>query len=104
MKKVPDRACPAIRVNQLILIPPEPLQIRSATGRQIVDIPIPIAHGPAAPIQVRLLSAKGRPGMPGQNEYAESTVTDTLILHCHGGGFVAQSSQSHECVSKTLKT
>ncbi len=97
MKKVPDRVCPAIRVNQLILIPPEPLQINSIYNTP-VDIPVPSAHGPSAPIQVRLLSAKGRPGMPGQNDYAETTVSDSLIIHCHGGGFVAQSSQSHETV------
>lgn len=97
MKKVPDRFCPAIRVNQLILIPPEPLQIESIHIKP-VDIPIPSAHGSPAPIQIRLLSAKGRPGMPGQNDYAETTISDSLIIHCHGGGFVAQSSQSHETV------
>lgn len=98
MKKVPDRVCPAIRVNQLILIPPEPLQIESVFGKP-VDIPVPSAHGPPVPVQVRLLSGRGRPGMPGQNDYAETTVSDCLIVHCHGGGFVAQSSQSHETVS-----
>lgn len=95
MKKVPDRMCPAIRVNQLILIPPEPLQIDSMKYKP-VNIPVPSAHGPTAPVQVRLLSAKGRPGMPGQNDYSEATVSDSLVIHCHGGGFVAQSSQSHE--------
>ena len=99
MKRVPDRACPAVRVNQVIMIPPEPMQMNSVSSRQPVEIPIPKAHGDPRPIQVRLLSAKGRPGMPGQNEYAESPVSDCLILHCHGGGFVAQSSQSHECVN-----
>jgi hormone-sensitive lipase len=99
MKKVPDRICPAIRVNQLILIPPEPLQIDS-TKCKPVNIPAPSAHGPIAPIQVRLLSAKGRPGMPGQNDYSEATVSDSLIIHCHGGGFVAQSSSSHETVGQ----
>ena len=97
MKKVPDRICPVIRVNQLILIPPEPLQIDSLKCKP-VNIPAPSAHGPIAPVQVRLLSAKGRPGMPGQNDYSEATVSDSLIIHCHGGGFVAQSSSSHETV------
>ena len=101
MKRVPDRVCPAIRVNQVMLIPPEPLQINSVYNKP-VTIPVPSAHGPPVPVQVRLLSAKGRPGMPGQNDYAETHVSDYLIIHCHGGGFVAQSSQSHETVSFTL--
>lgn len=101
MKKVPDRVCPTIRVNQLILIPPERLQLNSIYNTP-VDIPIPSAHGPPLPVQVRLLSAKGRPGMPGQNDYAETSVSDSLIIHCHGGGFVAQSSQSHETVVRFI--
>ena len=103
MKKVPDRVCPTIRVNQLILIPPERLQLNSIYNTP-VDIPIPSAHGPPLPVQVRLLSAKGRPGMPGQNDYAETSVSDSLIIHCHGGGFVAQSSQSHETVVRFINS
>lgn len=98
MKKVPDQLCPPIRVNQVILIPPEPIKMNN-TDNVPVDVPLPTAHGSPTPIQVRLMSARSRPGMPGQNGYAEASVSDSLIIHCHGGGFVAQSSQSHETVS-----
>lgn len=98
MKKVPDRLCPPIRVNQVILIPPEPIEINNSENIPI-DVPLPTAHGPTTPIQVRLMSAKSRPGMPGQNGYSEASISDSLIIHCHGGGFVSQSSQSHETVS-----
>ena len=98
MQTVPDRFCPAVRVNQLIQIAPEKMQVKSVRN-QLIDIPIPDAHGAPFPIQVRLISAKGRPGQPNQNDYSESPVSDCLIIHCHGGGFVAQSSLSHECVS-----
>lgn len=97
LKKVPDRMCPPIQVNQLFLIPAEPFQIDSVDGLP-VDILVPIAHGPSCPVQVRLLSAKSRPGMAGQNVLTETTVSDSLLIHCHGGGFVAHSSQAHETV------
>ena len=96
-----NRFCPTVEVNQLIQIAPEKMQVKSVRN-QLIDIPIPDAHGAPFPIQVRLISAKGRPGQPNQNDYSESPVSDCLIIHCHGGGFVAQSSLSHECVSLTF--
>lgn len=101
MKKIPDGVFPTVKLNQLLLIPPEPFQIDSIYGEP-VNIPSPSAHGPSNPVQVRLLSAKGRQGMPGKSNYAEP-ISDCLIVHCHGGGFVAQSSQSHETVSLLFK-
>lgn len=96
MKKLPQHVCPAIQVNQVIDIPTEPLQIRLERGS--VKIPIPCAHGPPAPIKVRLLCARRRPGMPGAHSRdALMPLSDNIIIHCHGGGFVAQSSKSHEC-------
>ena len=83
MKRVPNRLCPSVQVNKLILIPSEPLQLELPDGK-IIDIPLPTAHGPPSSIQVRLLIA------------SKSKVSDSLLIHCHGGGFVANSSQSHE--------
>jgi hormone-sensitive lipase len=61
-------------------------------------------------VQVRLLSFTSRDGqitaashIKNYDAYArnnagrwESSVSNALIVHIHGGGFVAQSSQSHE--------
>ena len=97
MKRIPKRFCPSLEVNQVIHVPCEPLQIKSRHNR-MVDIPIPCAHGPATPIPARLLSAKRRPGMPGSCEQdSQIPLSESIIIHCHGGGFVAQSSESHEC-------
>ena len=97
MKKVPDKMCPQMQVNKLILIPPEPLTLELSNG-ETVDIQPPSAHGPPSSIQVRLLSAKYRPGMPSSvaGRISRGSVSDSLLVHCHGGGFVANSSQSHE--------
>ena len=86
MKRIPNRMCPKLQVNQVISIPPEPLSVRSRMNR-MVEISVPCAHGPSRPIPVRLLSAKHRPGMPGlQNPNLLVPVSDVLIIHCHGGG------------------
>uniref|UniRef100_A0A182SLR5 Alpha/beta hydrolase fold-3 domain-containing protein n=1 Tax=Anopheles maculatus TaxID=74869 RepID=A0A182SLR5_9DIPT len=65
-----------------------------------VDIPIPKNHGGAAPIKARLISAVKRKGMIGERSNSQrSTIYPAsrgLLFHCHGGGFVAQSSKSHE--------
>lgn len=48
-------------------------------------------------VQVRLISCKMREGMIGsKNKKALEPPSKGLIIHCHGGGFVAQSSKSHE--------
>lgn len=120
MKKLPNFVCPAIAVNREISIPPEPLQIPNSKG-EMVNIPIPSSHIDVASIQVRLLSSKRREGMVSQFEAFSFLSLNTLgkffqigvsadlnkkkdlappspglIVHCHGGGFVAQSSRSHE--------
>uniref|UniRef100_A0A182IXR0 Uncharacterized protein n=1 Tax=Anopheles atroparvus TaxID=41427 RepID=A0A182IXR0_ANOAO len=91
-----------VKVNRVITIPPEPIQLKSsATGEAVfVDIPIPKSHGGAAPIKARLISAVKRKGMIGERSNSQrSTIYPAsrgLLFHCHGGGFVAQSSKSHE--------
>lgn len=50
------------------------------------------------PIQVRLISYYKREGMIGEAKSKNNMKPPSrgLIIHCHGGGFVAQSSKSHE--------
>uniref|UniRef100_A0A182RS77 Hormone-sensitive lipase n=1 Tax=Anopheles funestus TaxID=62324 RepID=A0A182RS77_ANOFN len=106
-----------VKVNRVITIPPEPIQLKQSTdGTEqrsgstagenpvqediFVDIPIPKSHGGAAPIKARLISAVKRKGMIGERSNSQrSTIYPAsrgLLFHCHGGGFVAQSSKSHE--------
>lgn len=82
-----------VAVNRLIKVKTEPLKISH-------DIELPaIGH-----IQVRLISAHEREGMI-RSDKNETTFTrnttqilpksKSLLIHAHGGGFIAQSSQSH---------
>lgn len=49
-------------------------------------------------IPVRLISYVRREGIAGEanSKYPLYPSSRGLLLHCHGGGFVAQSSKSHE--------
>ncbi|KAI6201849.1 hypothetical protein M3Y96_00886100 [Aphelenchoides besseyi] len=52
------------------------------------------AHGPSAPIQMRILSATNREGLSSKK--STKPLSFDLLLHCDGGGYVARSSKSHE--------
>nr|CAD7441136.1 unnamed protein product [Timema bartmani] len=96
---LPGMVGPSLAVNQVISIPPEPLEHIAHDGSK-VSIPLPTAHIGRAPIEVRLLSIVRREGMKiGEGKEKKVTIhrpSPVLIIHCHGGGFVAQSSRSHE--------
>jgi hormone-sensitive lipase len=88
-----------LEVNKVIHIDPVPLQVQLADGK-VVNVPPPSAHGPATPIQVRLLSARRRSGMIQSSKRPDVDVplSDSLIIHCHGGAFVALNSENYEWV------
>ncbi|SPP73305.1 hormone-sensitive lipase [Drosophila guanche] len=122
MLKLPSIVGSSIKVNRIIELPAEPFQLPrrknfkpseklgsdvnqnqgdDEDAIQFVDIAVPSAHlGPGLPISVRLLSAKRRSGMLGEGRYRgwhkPTPPSRSILLHCHGGGFVAQSSKSHE--------
>ncbi|KAL1138731.1 hypothetical protein AAG570_008793 [Ranatra chinensis] len=97
MQRLPNFVSASLVVNKLITIEPEPFSLTSLSG-QIIDIPIPSAHKGHAPLSVRLLSSVRRFGMLNETDGKEGIkmASKGLIFHCHGGGFVAQSSRSHE--------
>ncbi|KMQ94919.1 hormone-sensitive lipase [Lasius niger] len=88
---------PSLAINQLISIPPEELILPTLDGGT-VSVPIPNSHIGKKPIHVRLLSSKRRLGMVGSGGVGGELhgPCDKLIIHTHGGGFVAQTSRSHE--------
>lgn len=88
---------PSLAINQVISIPPEELILPTLDGGT-VPIPIPNSHIGKKPIHVRLLSSKRRIGLVGSGgiEGELLGLCDELIIHVHGGGFVAQTSRSHE--------
>lgn len=90
-----------LEVNHLMLIPTEELVVQSASG-SLVDVPIPMSHIGVKPIQVKLLSSVKRVGMVGTGGTDDTLAnkSKSLVIHCHGGGFVAQTSRSHEIYLK----
>ncbi|XP_055695984.1 hormone-sensitive lipase-like isoform X2 [Lutzomyia longipalpis] len=99
MYSVPSVIGTAIKVNKVVRIPPETLKLLKSAGDGFVEIPIPLSHLGPGPVTARLLSYNFRQGMMGERSHRCSSAlppSKGLIIHCHGGGFVAQSSKSHE--------
>ncbi|XP_076246671.1 hormone-sensitive lipase [Calliopsis andreniformis] len=96
-RRLPSITLSSLAINQVISIPPEELTLPALDGTT-VSIPIPNSHIGKKPIHVRLLSSKRRVGMVGSGGVGGDLLglSDELIIHCHGGGFVSQTSLSHE--------
>ncbi|XP_032236077.2 hormone-sensitive lipase [Nematostella vectensis] len=97
----PLLVCPALKVNRVFHIPSQPFELASPDGELISIVP-PCSWSGLAPTQVRLMSYEWRDGQSRDGSKEEGSVSKLkprakgLILHIHGGGFVAQSSKSHE--------
>lgn len=97
-----------VETNLEISIPPTKLVVDSTlTPSGTLTILPPTEYLGIKPIMVRLVSHKVRHGSVGSG-HGHSSQTPTrlygnkveemskcLVIHCHGGGFVAQSSCSH---------
>ncbi|XP_068780375.1 hormone-sensitive lipase isoform X1 [Struthio camelus] len=114
-------AAAPVRVCWALTVPPEPLELPLAADPSLtVTVPPPVAHSGPGPLRLRLLSAELR---QGQDSAALSALAEgaegrrgagggpaggrwggrrpgppspALLVHFHGGGFVAQTSRSHE--------
>lgn len=62
MNRLPNFIDPAVEVNRMISLPPEPLSSPRADGT-LVEIPVPSAHTGTSALNVRLLSAVKRQHM-----------------------------------------
>ncbi|KAI5630188.1 hormone-sensitive lipase [Silurus asotus] len=110
----------AVQVNITLTIPGEPLSLPLASDTSLsVTVPPPIAHWGPGPVQVRLISHMLRQGQDSAEllSFAQpegiqlslptgfrsqiGPLSPWLLIHFHGGGFVAQTSRSHESYLKS---
>ncbi|ODN02998.1 Hormone-sensitive lipase [Orchesella cincta] len=86
-----------VQSNLEISIPPTKLYVETKSRKQLTILP-PFEYVGKRPVMLRLVSHKLRYGSAGSGNVGSSSMeemSNTLIVHCHGGGFVAQSSNSH---------
>uniref|UniRef100_A0A8C4T4U8 Hormone-sensitive lipase n=1 Tax=Erpetoichthys calabaricus TaxID=27687 RepID=A0A8C4T4U8_ERPCA len=104
-----------VHVNKEISFLPESFTLPlTSTTSQYLTVPVPLTYSGRAPIQMRLISHKLLEGQESQelNNLVKSSGTSAkaerklkkdlapkskhLVVHFHGGGFVAHTSKSHE--------
>ncbi|XP_062394954.1 hormone-sensitive lipase isoform X1 [Sardina pilchardus] len=104
-----------VKVNRMLLVPPVAFDLPlAADPKRSVTIAPPTAHIGPAPVQMRLISCELREGQDSEELLAisrsegggmslslgmktkRSPPSPWLLVHYHGGGFVAQTSKSHE--------
>ncbi|XP_018426687.1 PREDICTED: hormone-sensitive lipase isoform X2 [Nanorana parkeri] len=108
-----------VRINKILSVPPEPLEMPlSSDPQRTVTINPPVAHTGPGPVNMRLISYQLREGQESEelNSFTKpegplsldlrlrsrpAALSPDLIIHFHGGGFVAQTSKSHEPYLKT---
>ncbi|XP_016064636.1 PREDICTED: hormone-sensitive lipase [Miniopterus natalensis] len=119
LSSLANMASATVRVSRLLSLPPEAFEMPlTADPKLTVTISPPSAHLGPAPVLVRLISYDLREGQDseelnslGKSEGPRSLElwprppqaprSRYLVVHIHGGGFVAQTSKSHEPYLKT---
>ncbi|XP_072464024.1 hormone-sensitive lipase isoform X3 [Notamacropus eugenii] len=103
-----------VRVCRALSLPPQAFEIPLANNPQVnVTISPPVAHTGPGPVLVRLISYDLREGQDSEElnilarcegprslelrpRSHHAPRSKSLVIHIHGGGFVAQTSKSHE--------
>ncbi|XP_016138986.1 hormone-sensitive lipase-like isoform X2 [Sinocyclocheilus grahami] len=104
-----------VKVNRALSVPPLPFDLPLVTDpTHMVTVSPPAAHIGPGPVHMRLISYELREGQDSEKLLAlcrseggpislslglktkRSPPSPWLVLHFHGGGFVAQTSKSHE--------
>ncbi|KAM3858603.1 lipase, hormone-sensitive a [Diretmus argenteus] len=104
-----------VQVNFTLTLPPVPLRLPLASDPNFfATVSPPIAHWGPGPVHMRLISYELREGQDSEELLAFSRtdppplsiplvpwsqrrpLSPWLLIHFHGGGFVAQTSKSHE--------
>ncbi|XP_007941321.1 hormone-sensitive lipase [Orycteropus afer afer] len=114
LSSLANMASATVRVSRLLSLPPKAFDMPLAADPKLtVTISPPLAHTGPGPVLVRLISYDLREGQ--DSEELNSLVKSEgpwslerwprpqqaprsryLVVHIHGGGFVAQTSKSHE--------
>lgn len=109
-----------VQVNIILTIPAVSLSLPLASDPSLsVSVNPPVAHWGPGPVKVRLISHALRQGqdsvellalsrpegpqlsLPGGFSRQTAPLSPILLIHFHGGGFVAQTSKSHESYLKS---
>ncbi|XP_043935353.1 hormone-sensitive lipase [Protopterus annectens] len=108
-----------VKVNKGLSVPPNSFELPLATDPNLtVTVTPPVAHSGPGAVQMRLLSYVLREGQDSEELNSFMKVegqlnldlrlktkifprSSCLLIHFHGGGFVAQTSKSHEPYLKT---
>ncbi|XP_055760129.1 hormone-sensitive lipase-like isoform X1 [Salvelinus fontinalis] len=104
-----------VKVNRALSVPPVPFDLPLVADPHLtVTIEAPSAHTGPGPVQMRLISFELREGQDSEAllslsrseggsislslgmKTKQSPASRWLLVHYHGGGFVAQTSKSHE--------
>ncbi|CDQ85759.1 unnamed protein product [Oncorhynchus mykiss] len=104
-----------VKVNRALSVPPVPFDLPLVANPHLtVTIEAPTAHTGPGPVQMRLISYELREGQDSEAllslsrseggpislslgmKTKQSPPSRWLLVHYHGGGFVAQTSKSHE--------
>uniref|UniRef100_A0A8C7S5H0 Lipase, hormone-sensitive b n=1 Tax=Oncorhynchus mykiss TaxID=8022 RepID=A0A8C7S5H0_ONCMY len=104
-----------VKVNRALSVPPVPFDLPLVANPHLtVTIEAPSAHTGPGPLQMRLISYELREGQDSEAllslsrseggpislslgmKTKQSPPSRWLLVHYHGGGFVAQTSKSHE--------
>ncbi|XP_023380502.1 hormone-sensitive lipase [Pteropus vampyrus] len=114
LSSLANMASVTVRVSRLLSLPPEAFEMPlTADPKLTVTISPPLAHTGPGPVLVRLISYDLREGQDSEqlNSLVKSEGSrslelwprpqqaprsPSLVVHIHGGGFVAQTSKSHE--------
>ncbi|XP_056399602.1 hormone-sensitive lipase isoform X3 [Hyla sarda] len=112
-------ASTTVRINKTLTVPPKQLEMPLCSDPHLtVTINPPVAHTGPGPVHMRLISYQLREGQESEelNAFAKpegplsldlhlrsrpGPLSPDLIIHFHGGGFVAQTSKSHEPYLRT---
>lgn len=78
-----------VEVCHLFDVKLKPLKIYSKTHDKEIDVPMPKNHQNLDSVACRLVSSKRRGTMIGQRISSEK-LSDSIMIHCHGGGWTCQ--------------
>lgn len=98
------RTMGSIATNHVIHLQPEPLKtIRQNEDQGYFQVPIPSSHIGQKAVRARLLSPYRTVDMIGNCKSCFQACSckiqpssDAIFFHMHGGGFIAQTSKSHQ--------